>query len=151
MATLLERMKDRLEEVVARGGMELVWENQCPEARLRVDTSIVEQILLNLVDNACKYAAEATDRRIHLRALPQGGYAVLRLCDHGPGVSADVAGRLFRPFSKSAHEAANSAPGVGLGLALSRQLARRLGGELELDRNPPGGACFALTFPLVSL
>lgn len=150
MATLFERIKDRLEEVAARGEMEIAWKNECPQARLRVDTSIVEQILLNLVDNACKYAAVATDRRIHLRAARQGERVVLRLRDHGPGLSADMAGRLFRPFSKSAHEAAHSAPGVGLGLALSRQLARRLGGELELDRTTPDGACFILTFPLVS-
>ena len=56
--------------------------------------------------------------------------------------------RLFRPFSKSAHDAAQSAPGVGLGLALSRRLARALGGDLRLHENGPLGACFALTIPV---
>jgi signal transduction histidine kinase len=54
---------------------------------------------------------------------------------------------LFRPFSKSANDAAQSAPGVGLGLALSRRLARSLGGDLRLEENGPLGASFTLTIP----
>ena len=55
--------------------------------------------------------------------------------------------RLFRPFSKSARDAADSAPGVGLGLALSRRLARSMGGDLRLDRDVKDGTCFVLTLP----
>jgi len=54
--------------------------------------------------------------------------------------------KLFQPFAKSATEAAHSAPGVGLGLALCRRLARELSGTLELESNT-GGACFCLTLP----
>jgi signal transduction histidine kinase len=59
-----------------------------------------------------------------------------------------VARRLFKPFAKSAEEAAVSAPGVGLGLALSRRLARAMGGELILDPAVKDGACFVLRLPL---
>jgi len=62
-------------------------------------------------------------------------------------VDPSIVRRLFRPFSKSAHDAAHSAPGVGLGLALSRRLARALGGDLRLQTNGPEGACFALMLP----
>jgi len=64
-----------------------------------------------------------------------------------PACLPRVIRRLFRPFSKSAHDAAQSAPGVGLGLALSRRLARALGGDLRLDENGPLGASFSLTIP----
>ena len=111
------------------------------------DASAVEQILFNLVDNACKYAAGAADKRIHLVARAAGGRAALEVCDHGPGLSARDARRLFRPFTKSARDAANSAPGVGLGLALSRRLAREMGGDLTLIPRPDDGACFALFLP----
>jgi K+-sensing histidine kinase KdpD len=118
---------------------------------VHVDASAVEQILFNLVDNACKYAAPtASEKIIHLEALPDGKFAMLRVRDHGQGISAEGAKRLFQPFSKSAHEAALTAPGVGLGLALCRRLSRSMGGDLRLETLAKGGACFVLTLPLSS-
>ena len=132
-----------------RAGMTLVVENGVDvDAAVRADAAAVEQILFNLVDNACKYAASAADRRIHVRTRKGDGAAELRVCDHGPGVARTDLRRLFRPFSKSARDAANTAPGVGLGLALSRRLARQMHGELALDAGAAEGACFVLTLPL---
>jgi len=119
-------------------------------ACVRADPAAVEQVLFNLVDNACKYAAGAEDRRIHLAADARGGRAAISVCDHGAGISAAEARRLFRPFSKSAAQAANSAPGVGLGLALSRRLAREMGGDLVLEAAPGMGACFVLYLPMAA-
>jgi signal transduction histidine kinase len=108
------------------------------------NASSVEQILVNLVDNACKYAGSATDKRIHLRAERRDGRLQLRVRDHGPGLSAEQANHLFQAFSKSAVDAAHTAPGVGLGLALSRRLARTMQGDLFLDQGSADGACFVL-------
>ena len=69
--------------------------------------------------------------------------------DLGPGIPADEKRRLFRPFHKSSEEAAQSAPGVGLGLALPRRLARDLGGNLRLDHHTASGARFCLRLPLI--
>ena len=113
---------------------------------VRANASALEQILFNLVDNACKYAASADDRRIHVRLRQGDGVAEIRVEDHGPGVRRPPR-RLFRSFSKSAREAAHSAPGIGLGLALSRRLARGMGGDLRLERGGPAAHCFLLTLP----
>jgi signal transduction histidine kinase len=113
----------------------------------RTDRSVLEQIVINLIDNACKYAAASTPPVVHVELRAQGREAVVRVRDHGPGLSAAERRRLFRPFSKSDREAANSAPGVGLGLALSRRLARAQGGDLRLDPAAEG-AVFVLTLPL---
>jgi signal transduction histidine kinase len=88
------------------------------------------------------------DRRIHLAVALSGRWLALCVRDHGPGLPPRAIRRLFRPFSKSAHDAAHSAPGVGLGLALSRRLARALGGDLRLEENGPSGACFVLMLPV---
>jgi signal transduction histidine kinase len=114
-----------------------------------VDVPVVEQILFNLVDNACKYAAPlASEKRIHLEAVPEDGkFALLRVRDHGQGISAEVAKRMFQPFNKSATEAAHSAPGVGLGLALCRRLSRSMGGDLEWANSESKGTCFELRLP----
>jgi len=141
---LIARVRDRLAERAQQAGMQFVVDEAPTETVVLADASAVEQILLNLVDNACKYAALATDRRIHLAADEGGSRPVLKVCDHGPGISAADAARLFRPFSKSARQAAHSAPGVGLGLALSRRLARDMGGDLVYEPRPGDGACFVL-------
>ena len=146
LADLVGRIGPRLAERAQQAGFQVVIENG-GDATVRADPSAVEQILFNLVDNACKYAAGAADKHIHLVAEAAGGRGVLKVCDHGPGISARDAKRLFRPFSKSARDAANSAPGVGLGLALSRRLARDMGGDLTLVPRPGDGACFALSLP----
>ena len=116
--------------------------------KLHTDCSAVEQILFNLVDNACKYAATATERRIHVEGQSDGRQVLIRVRDHGPGISPQDAKKLFKPFSKSVSEAAHSAPGVGLGLALCRRLARSLGGDLTLDHSVREGACFVLRLPV---
>ena len=149
---LLERAGERLRERASGAGMEIVTDvtDDAMRASVLADASAVEQILFNLVDNACKYAASGTDRRIHLEAGRSGGLVTLGVRDHGPGIAPRDARRLFRPFSKSARDAADSAPGVGLGLALSRRLARSMGGDLRCDPGAAGGARFVLSLPVAN-
>lgn len=114
---------------------------------VHTDPHAVEQILFNLVDNACKYAQTATDRTIHITAAAAAGHVELRVRDHGRGISKQFAKSLFQPFSKSCEEAAVTAPGVGLGLALCKRLAREIGGSLMLENSSDAGATFRLTLP----
>ena len=146
---LVDRAKQRLSNRAEQANMKLNVEASNEKIHVKADVSTIEQILLNLVDNACKYAATAVDRTIHLTAANSNGHACIEVRDHGPGISPPLANRLFQPFSKSAQEAANSAPGVGLGLALSRRLACAMGGNLELKQGTSDGACFVLSLPVV--
>jgi signal transduction histidine kinase len=155
LGDLLARVKGRLGARAAQAGLELGVEapEEALDTLVSADASAVEQILFNLVDNACKYAAGAADRRLHLESRRSRGKLELRLRDHGPGIPAADARRLFRPFSRSARDAAGSSPGVGLGLALSRRLARSMGGDLDYEPAGPGapGACFVLKLATVKL
>jgi signal transduction histidine kinase len=144
LGDLIERQRSRLWDRVAQAGMQLEVAPVSSQAAVRADPTTVEQILFNLVDNACKYARAADDKRIAVSVVDDGRAVSLRVQDHGPGVARDV--RLFEPFSKSSEAAANSAPGVGLGLALCRRLAREQGGDLRLERAAEG-ASFVLTLP----
>ena len=150
VSELLDRAVPRLRERAARADMELQVERS-PDTEgdeVRGEPSAVEQILLNLVDNACKYGMDGEESTIELAVARTGRRLELRVRDHGRGIDRRTRRRLFRPFSRSAEEAAGSAPGVGLGLALSRRLARDLGGDLEIVDTDGPGACFALTLPL---
>lgn len=147
---LIDRATERPAERVQQTGMKLIIkaDDAILERRVRADVSAVEQILFNLVDNACKYAVSGAESGVRLEIDHAGDWARLRVKDHGPGIRKADSRRLFRPFSKSAREAADSAPGVGLGLALSRRLAREMGGDLELLSDDRAGACFLLTLRL---
>jgi signal transduction histidine kinase len=154
LGDLLVRVKPRLVQRAAQAGVQLV-EDADPavlQTVVEVDVAAVEQILFNLVDNACKYAVPtASEKLIHLEALPERGkFAMLRVRDHGQGISEAAARRLFQPFSKPASEAAGTAPGVGLGLALCRRLSRSMGGDLWLDAQVKPGACFVLSLPVAT-
>ncbi len=175
VAALLQRVRTRLEQRAARAGMECVIDLPIPRGEGRgegglesinapspcplpkgegfnqeftTDLAVVEQILFNLVDNAAKYARNATDRRIHVEANRNGQYVKLIVRDHGPGIGHQAAERT-QPFEKSAQESAESAPGVGLGLALCRRLARELGGRLDVAGASGEGAEVTLLLPLI--
>jgi signal transduction histidine kinase len=149
---LLSRMESRLQDRASQAEMEFLVEadSDALKSQLQTDPAAVEQILFNLVDNACKYASASQDRRVHVEVETRSEQLDFRVRDHGVGILPHDAKRLFRPFSKSADEAANSAPGVGLGLALCQRLARELNGRLELESTNEGGAAFVLTLPRVT-
>lgn len=150
---LLDRVVDRLARHAEGASMRLDVNLSSEDAgtMMRADASAVEQILFNLVDNACKYAGSSENDTIHLEVVGGAGRSMVwKVRDHGVGVSGQDTKRLFKPFSKSVHSAAASAPGVGLGLALSRRLAREMGGDLRFDDTNSGGACFTLTLPVMS-
>ncbi len=116
---------------------------------VRVDPVAVERILQNLADNAAKFAGGSSARpRFEIRAERKSQTILLIATDDGPGIPRRERRRLFLPLHRSAaRAAAEGAPGLGLGLALSRGLARSFGGELRYVERPEGGAAFALDLP----
>ena len=147
---LLDRCAGRLENRAARSRMQIARRaDPGDDAVVHADGEVIEQILFNLVDNACKYARDADDRRIHVSARIAGHAVEIRVRDHGPGVPRADRKRIFEPFTRAEVHDAGPAPGVGLGLALSRRLARDLGGGLRLDSPGADGATFVLSLPIV--
>jgi len=145
---IFDRVEDRLIQRAEQAGMRLVVNRNetAIDTQVKTDMTAAEQILFNLVDNACKYAVGAQDKRIHVEPVLLGEKVIIRVRDHGPGIAREEARRLFKPFRKSAQHAAESAPGVGLGLALSRDLARQVGATLRICPGLTEGACFELVF-----
>jgi signal transduction histidine kinase len=143
---LLEQVSTDWQERCRSAEKELIVESDLPEGEtLTTDVKLVEQILGNLIDNACKYSRGAEDRRILLRALREKKRLVLEVEDHGPGVPLRERRGIFRPFRRG-RDADVTAGGVGLGLSLARQWAKLLGGRLVLGSGT-AGACFRLELP----
>src|SRR5262249_12779733 len=127
-------------------GKELVVE-PAPEGTINTDAGLLQQVLGNLIDNACKYSRSAPDPRIWLRAVVEPGGVVFEVEDRGPGVPAAERRSIFRAFRRG-RCADVAAGGVGLGLALARRWAQLLGGRLGAPACPAaGGACFRVEVP----
>ncbi|HYG69659.1 MAG TPA: ATP-binding protein, partial [Anaeromyxobacteraceae bacterium] len=111
---------------------------------IETDASRVEQILVNLLGNAIRHTPEG--QAVHVRARARGAWLVIEVEDEGPGIPAEDVERVFDIYVTKAGEEAR---GTGLGLPLSRRLARLLGGELRADPGVGRGARFVLELPAV--
>jgi signal transduction histidine kinase len=146
LASFSERFATRLEAAGLR--LDLI---ATDPIQVKLDASALEHILFNLIDNAAKYAASSDPPVVTIQSAVRKGSVEIRVTDHGPGIPDTERRRIFRPFHKSAKQAAETKPGVGLGLALSKRLASSMGGALTCSRRTDGGsgAEFILSLPLV--
>jgi C4-dicarboxylate-specific signal transduction histidine kinase len=104
----------------------------------------LEQVFFNILLNAAQ--AMGGEGRIDAQVRLEAAAAVITIRDSGPGIAPENLARVFDPFftTKPAGE------GVGLGLAISNEIARELGGEMRASNHPQGGACFEITLPLAA-
>jgi len=148
LGALMTRLRSPLERLAASAKLALEVETGSPaDTPLTVDPAAIGQILGNLVDNAVKYSCGPTPARIRLAAATNNGSLILTVRDHGPGVPREQASAIFAPFERGFENRAGPVPGVGLGLALARGLAREMGGDVTLENPAGGGALFRLEVP----
>ena len=108
------------------------------------DPDRVQQVLVNLLDNAAKYGGG----RVVLRVEQPGTFVRISVADSGPGITAADRERIFEKFYRAGDTLTRAQGGSGLGLYISRELARRLGGRLAVESEPGAGAVFTLELPL---
>ncbi len=119
----------------------IIVEIQPAELDVYADRDLVEPVVMNLLRNAVQATRDTDEPRIDLRGrLNRRGNVVIEVSDNGPGVSDDIATKIFVPFFTTKEE------GSGVGLALARQVMTAHGGFVRLSRNEDGGALFSLTF-----
>lgn len=148
VADLLYQIRSTWEGRSQDAGKELTIDDKTdPEYLLNTDEQLVQQILGNLIDNACKYSRGADDPRLWVRASAEGTTLFLQVEDRGPGVAAREQRTIFHAFRRG-RDADVTAGGVGLGLALAQRWASLLGGSITLQpAGACGGACFQVALP----
>jgi signal transduction histidine kinase len=125
-------------------GLLLVVEETPLDVVVRADPEKLRQILVNLIGNAIKF----TDRgRVDVGCEPRADHVRLRVRDTGIGIPSDKLGVIFEPFVQVRAGLTRTAEGVGLGLAISRDLARGMGGDLEVESTVGVGTTLTLTLP----
>jgi GAF domain-containing protein len=114
---------------------------------LTVDPMRLRQILLNLLSNACKFTKEG-EVRLRARRVANGReWIELAVADTGIGMTPEQQAKLFEEFSQAEATTAQRFGGTGLGLALSRKLARMMGGDVTVASEPGNGSVFTVRLP----
>src|SRR5690606_7370880 len=117
-------------------------------SRVMTDPGRLRQILINVLGNAIKFTDRGeVELKVESRTLaPDRMLVSFRVRDTGPGISAEQQARLLRPSAQADVSTTRRYGGTGLGLVLSRRLARRMGGDLVLEESIPGvGSTFVVT------
>lgn len=153
VAEVCLRAESLLRVHVAEAGLRLVSRNCGEELTVMADPNRLQQILLNLLTNAVKFTPPGGE--IALECETDGERVRVRVRDNGIGIPPDQLQRIFTPFvqldpatatgAAGAHGAART--GVGLGLAISRDLARAMGGDVTAESAPGSGSTFTIDLP----
>lgn len=147
LAVSLQDAADRAGPRAALLGADLEVRPPGPAVLVWADPDHVGRILDNLLNNAFSYSVAPP--RVRLTVSAEEGSAVVTVEDSGRGIAADQRDRIFQQFYRVEDKSQGYPPGTGLGLFISRALAERYGGSLELEWSEPGaGSRFALRLPL---
>jgi signal transduction histidine kinase len=148
--TLLDMLRSKIHTQIERAGftVDYALDPQCAARELKVDTDAFIQIMINLTDNAIKFSQNAAEHRIEIALAERAKMLVVSLRDYGPGVQKSQMKKIFQLFYRSGDELTRESLGTGIGLALVRQLARAMHGEVDVINRDPG-AEFQLRLPVV--
>jgi two-component system phosphate regulon sensor histidine kinase PhoR len=130
-----------------REGVDLAIELGADLPRARIDARAVELAVINLIDNALKYAPGSPV--VTVRAERENGAIVVRVVDRGPGVPAEDQGRIFERFVRGSTARGKPIRGSGIGLALVKHIAESHGGRAWVVSGAGQGATFAISIPIV--
>lgn len=141
VADLVQHAVRRLRPIARAHRVRLDVDDDLPPVTL--DVTMAEQILLNLLENALRFAPPGSEIVVGAHAF--GDEIELRVADHGPGVPPEARDRIFEEFQSA--ETRPDRSGTGLGLAIVRALVVAHGGSVRYEDTPGGGATFVCTFP----
>lgn len=134
LTRLHQQLADRVVKVKLPAGIPMIY----------VDAVLIEQVLINLLENAIRYTPQGSELEIN---ADLSAYAVeIAVADRGPGIPKGREEHLFEKFYQARHEAAQS--GVGLGLAICRAIVEVHGGRINAQNRMDGGAVFTFVLPI---
>jgi signal transduction histidine kinase len=146
VADFIRRFLDRTRPRLEGHGIALEDSIQSGLPPVLFDDDALCQILDNLLDNAEKHTRSTPHRKVGVSVELHTNEVRVIIADNGPGIPRHQQRSIFKPFNRP--DGSDGTPGLGLGLALARSLARAQGGELELAANEGPGAIFNLTLPV---
>ncbi len=117
-----------------------------PDLKLDIDAGLVRRALMQLLENARKYAPP--DSPIQIQARISEGSATISVMDRGPGIGSDELERVFEKFYRGRRGTSNAVEGTGMGLAIAKAIIEAHGGRIRAERRQGGGTTISLTLPV---
>jgi GAF domain-containing protein len=147
LARLIDEVIGTAGQLAEKNQNRLIVEAQENLGPLNADSMRLKQILLNLLSNACKFTKEG-EVALRVRKVADGrDWVELAVADTGIGLTAEQQAKLFQEFTQADSLTARRYGGTGLGLALSRKLARMMGGDVTVASEPGKGSVFTVRLP----
>ena len=147
LATAITRAVETVRDAAAKAGLTVTAQVDTDPTWIHADPTRFEQVLTNLLTNAIKFTPSGG--RITVTAAGEGGQAVVVVRDTGVGIPAPLLGRVFDLFVQGDSSLDRSRSGLGIGLALVRQIVAMHGGTVSADSAGPGqGSAFTIRLPL---
>jgi signal transduction histidine kinase/CheY-like chemotaxis protein len=147
LPSLLERLQSTFAPLAQQKGIAFSIDADTAGERLVSDRQRLQQVLTNLLGNAIKFTEHGS---VTLRVgMQPDGRLAFAVSDTGIGIPADRQAQIFEAFRQADGSTSRRYGGTGLGLSIARELARRLGGDIEVDSEPGRGSTFTLGIPLV--
>jgi signal transduction histidine kinase len=147
LAPLIDEVVGTARQLAEQNENRLVVETQENLGALTVDPMRLRQILLNLLSNACKFTKQG-EVALHVRKVVDGhNWIEFAVADSGIGMTAEQQAKLFQDFIQADSLTTRRYGGTGLGLALSRKLARLMGGDVTVKSEPDKGSVFTVRLP----
>ncbi|MBC2704977.1 HAMP domain-containing sensor histidine kinase [Desulfobacula sp.] len=140
MDRLLEQMIQAHSIRIENQGIEIISQIEEGDYKVKTDRDAIEQVILNLVDNALKYADKGKFIKFVLEK--DDSFILLKICDDGPGIPKAQQEMIFEKFHRVDNSLTTKQPGSGLGLSIARQILKDLEGDLFFDPMPGHGSCF---------
>jgi len=151
VAELMSKTESKISSQIERAGFELriSRDEEADCAAINIDEDCFAQMIINLVDNAIKFSGNVENKIIEISSKPSGDNQILfSVRDHGPGIAKDQMKKIFQLFYRSESELTRETVGTGIGLAIVRQLAVAMDGNVDMVNAEPG-AEFRIRFPVV--
>jgi signal transduction histidine kinase len=143
---LIVEMVEGLTEEYQNKGLRFVMERSLSPAFVRIDKTLLQNVILNILENSAKYKT-AEIGIVSVVCTTENGYAKIRLSDNGGGVSEDAIPKLFDVFYRA--DPSRGANGNGLGLAISAKIIKQMGGKISAETTN-GGLAINIDLPLVA-
>ena len=154
-ASGLRKVPEAVEEVIAQAvnrcrkrlpGLSLTVRVPEEFVMAPMDSTLIEQVLINLIENAYKYGRSA--QPVEVTVCTAGENVRFVVQDHGPGIAPELLPVLFEGFLGRDGQSADSSRGLGIGLSICRSIITAHGGTIQAENRPGGGAQFVFTLPL---